>query len=118
MTALALKSAQAESHGGLVAELRALRIALEALEAKILPFDVPKAAHNFLAPTMRDWVNSVISHIAYQYGVSPADLVGPARTAACSSSTRAGRRLPVREPHPRVVSLALRPLARPPAPRC
>lgn len=77
----ALQLAPADTQAGLIVELRALRKALEAIEAKVLPFDVPRAARNFLAPTMRDWVNSVISHIAYQYGVSPGDLVGPARTA-------------------------------------
>lgn len=83
MTALALATpaATAAVPEGLVAELRAVRQALEAIEARIGMIELPQAAWNFLPPQSREWVKTVISAIAYEHGVSPTDMTCTGRNA-------------------------------------
>lgn len=83
MTALALATSAATAvvPEGLVAELRAVRQALEAIEARIGVIELPQAAWNFLPPQSRAWVKSLITSIAYEHGLSPADLAGSGRNA-------------------------------------
>lgn len=81
MNALTSLSADQTVPDGLIAELRMVRRALEALEAKVMPFEMPTAALNFLPLASRRWVKQVIGEIAHEHGVAPADLTGAARTA-------------------------------------